>query len=545
MHVRSVAEERHKFERARVFPSGMFLQDCIFGSNDTMPKYYGAGIDARLSVCSLGASTDTAFVRREHHGPELERLDSILRGSTTLTESTIPLQGDIGRVHYIGPNEEFPLVLVRAGKPCDREYPNKTNEPESHPRSHIIATEKKMMPASSSQKHAGVLAPSISERAVIGAASGATKPSKNIISLKPSTWTPKHGNRCQDAKPQFAKPWPVTGRIQDATKRLSRTSAAKITKVAQPDPKALCLTVELAPQCFNRDAVPGRDDDAKVEVFVNGQFSGYRFIPSRQSSHKATITAQFSGYKCDRVLEYPFIVHPSSDANYINGREDLQPDLARQTWNTINKQLAQQAYSAGRNILGERPPSANYLLSLAEIDIPDSLANEALPKGMTFGIVDVIVTLGKGKKAEVSAGYLKKPQASIDRDFRTFPFCSETPSKLSPSEGSESSLVKTTSSFTPDNQSMISQADMKYVIKDDSPNAAATAKCLKTTFSGSGQEYARIPVPSQTWQYTVSPPQIDRSGCGTASPSVDFEDELALKDNEIGHYSEWQSSPGK
>ncbi|KAB8446258.1 hypothetical protein FH972_025239 [Carpinus fangiana] len=271
-----------------------------------------------------------------------------------------------------------------------------------------------------------------------------------------------------------------------------------------PEPKALCLSVELAPQCFNRDLIRGKDQDIKIDVFLNGHLSGHHFIPARNNISKASLLTIFSGYKCDRVAEFPWILHPPPVTS-------LDSQMPEQTWETTNALLARQALNMGVNAHGKRPHSAEYLMALSAVDMPKKLNTER--SHMTFGIIDVIITLGKGKKHEVTAGYIRQPQLILDSNFST-------------GLGSPITL-----------QGQCAESNPSVGKSGPGLTDGDVGQAFRSTLVQHGQQHVCLPLSSEASPNTFPPPLVKRTLNDSSTDSMEYQISQGLEGVPI---SEWQ-----
>lgn len=85
---------------------------------------------------------------------------------------------------------------------------------------------------------------------------------------------------------------------------------------------------------------------------------------------------------------------------------------AEQRWFAISKALENHARKRGTDRYGDLPPSAEFLGALAAIKLPDRL--KAAP---CIGVIDVVITAGKGQKYGPDTAYLTGPTRMDDADY--------------------------------------------------------------------------------------------------------------------------------
>ena len=109
------------------------------------------------------------------------------------------------------------------------------------------------------------------------------------------------------------------------------------------------------------------------------------------------VKLQYMGTRIHRQIQKPWAYIPSelgTDAGIdASGR-----------WNAVSQALMQESDVRGRDMHGDTAPSTEYLIALSQIAMPDRIKYS---KGM--GIVDVVITAGKGLKYSAEGEYLVAP----------------------------------------------------------------------------------------------------------------------------------------
>ncbi|KAI7173890.1 hypothetical protein KC316_g10495 [Hortaea werneckii] len=198
-------------------------------------------------------------------------------------------------------------------------------------------------------------------------------------------------------------------------------------------PQALCLTIETSNESFlpttdrsgrsSSDKKAKNDKALKVEIFVNGQLAGVSFVNRRGSAVEySNNKVRFQGTRIHRQSEKPWIYTGSAkmqvgqDGDYDTNDSLFVEEASKgnERWTKINAALEEEASARGRNDAGEMPPSAEFLQALSGLKVPQSVAgNEGI------GIIDVIVTVGTGKKYGPEHGYLSEPSRMDDNTYST------------------------------------------------------------------------------------------------------------------------------
>lgn len=87
---------------------------------------------------------------------------------------------------------------------------------------------------------------------------------------------------------------------------------------------------------------------------------------------------------------------------------------ARQQWGLTANGLVAHAQKSGTDKFGDLQPSSAYLGALAAVQLPERVKNKS-----SLGVVDVIITAGKGQKYGPETAYLVGPTPMDDPDFAT------------------------------------------------------------------------------------------------------------------------------
>ncbi|CAO2658042.1 Nn.00g073020.m01.CDS01 [Neocucurbitaria sp. VM-36] len=182
-------------------------------------------------------------------------------------------------------------------------------------------------------------------------------------------------------------------------------------------PRALVLHIQLSDKTF----VSGLGNvklHLKIDVFFNGQLSGCLFLPSHdvrcsvKSSHHV-----FAGTRIDFLAERPWVLLPPGVAADGNRRRVDKPSSAQQRWEEICQVLRDEADKRGKDRHGHTPPSAEYLTALAKMQMPAQVRVMQKPNGRRFGVVDVVISAGYGRKVTSGTTYLKAPQRLADANY--------------------------------------------------------------------------------------------------------------------------------
>ncbi|RMY41983.1 hypothetical protein D0866_00236 [Hortaea werneckii] len=364
-----------------------------------MPTYYSLGVSATLSVAELDASLSTIVELKggEEQRKDARRIEDVMANGRVLPEKPLPPPGQKGPQQFLGANQDMPFTMVLAGESLKGTF--KSPRSASASESVEAAAAAAMVMLAMGQKH---------------------QHSYGTRSTQKSTTETPRPTRGASGK-ELPHPYTCgTRSIQQPPSSL-RTAAA---------PQALCLTIETSNESFlpttdrsGRSSSDKKDKALKVEVFVNGQLAGVSFVNRRGSAVEySNNKVRFQGTRIHRQSEKPWIY--TGNAKMQAGEDDNdetndslfveEATKGNERWTKINAALEEEASARGRNDAGEMPPSAEFLQALSELKVPQSVAgNESI------GIIDVIVTVGTGKKYGPEHGYLSEPSRMDDNTYST------------------------------------------------------------------------------------------------------------------------------
>jgi hypothetical protein len=183
-----------------------------------------------------------------------------------------------------------------------------------------------------------------------------------------------------------------------------------------PIPKALILHVGLS----NKTFVSGFDSKIhlKVDILFNGQLSGCSLIHTNDiRSGAKSLDQVFAGSRVDYLAERPWVILPPGSTLNGKPRGMRGPISAEERWAQVNQSLLNEAVERGINRNSDSPSTAKLLVSLAKMQMPEQLKYSQDPGKKTFGVIDVIVTAGTGKKVTSGTRYLNRPERLRDACF--------------------------------------------------------------------------------------------------------------------------------
>ncbi|MCJ1309471.1 hypothetical protein MMC25_003131 [Agyrium rufum] len=175
-------------------------------------------------------------------------------------------------------------------------------------------------------------------------------------------------------------------------------------------PRPLGMKISLTRNSFHG---PLRENaslvDIKVDVYFNGVLCESNFYPSRNVHSNMQITQHVTGRRIGRKLQRPWMIVPPGQQVDGSLREHRRSKIdASQRWQQISQALAAQAgtvkYEDGSlGVLGQ------YLIDLSNLEMPTCVASLQKPGAARFGVIDLVVTAGKGVKDDSSAFRLAAP----------------------------------------------------------------------------------------------------------------------------------------
>ncbi|KAF2713532.1 hypothetical protein K504DRAFT_498342 [Pleomassaria siparia CBS 279.74] len=179
-------------------------------------------------------------------------------------------------------------------------------------------------------------------------------------------------------------------------------------------PKALALHVLLSEKSFLRNPNTGKPQRLMIDVLLNGMLVSSNLVDIKDTH---TYHQVFAGTRVENMAERPWVVLPPGQNADGSLRGLKRTVSAKERWAQICSAIREEARERGINESDERPPSAEYLKTLASMPMSDTVESLQQPGGRQFGIVDVVITAGDGRKLNDGAAYLKKPQRLSDARY--------------------------------------------------------------------------------------------------------------------------------
>ena len=150
----------------------------------------------------------------------------------------------------------------------------------------------------------------------------------------------------------------------------------------------------------------------RADVFMNGKLSACNIFHPRQLPQNQRKQMIVSGRRCGLRFERAWI--SSRSRQHSRCKHESRHASGIQRWHDLQRTLLAETDRYGRTSRGCRPPIAKYLESLATMEAPSSLSSWQCAFGKAFGIVDVVISLGHGRKDGVASGYSLQP--TLPRD---------------------------------------------------------------------------------------------------------------------------------
>jgi hypothetical protein len=167
--------------------------------------------------------------------------------------------------------------------------------------------------------------------------------------------------------------------------------------------QALCLTIEASKKSLHppdRGPTGAGGRDLKIEIFYNGDLAAVAFLHHRVPHNNKL---RFHGTRVHRQVEKP----------WVSEHSDVQLGGSTERWAAINALLGDEAKLRGANQCGKTPPSADFLATLSQMELPSPFQDNA-----GIGIIDMIITVGTGRKFGPETAYLMAPTRLIDEEYR-------------------------------------------------------------------------------------------------------------------------------
>ena len=385
-----------------------------------MPTYHSTGTHIALSTSDLASSTtlDASICNTAKAKENIFMTESALLNGSLLNEQPISINGK-SFMGFLGAEKDMPYFLVHInGERLHKKSPG-THLQQSE---YNAETERKDNPvdASKAEGDSSLINPSILQGVE-------TTFADNYMCTKYEKGTRETIRKRHSLTSTLPK--------SQRTKSFRSTSSSTLNAASPPDPndvtereptqndhvnspQALTLTVSLDPKShiWHR-AKPSAAFDVKIEVFYNGDFAACRLVSSKsRRSARGILTKYFSGKRTHKTAEHAWNVNFEYNDSDLRGNETF---LNR--WHAIGRMLRKEANLRGKNRFNQRSPTGQFLADLSELDMPEALKHTCAKSNRRMGIIDVVMSLGKGRKFTTNSHYLAQPKRLSDPDFSVKP----------------------------------------------------------------------------------------------------------------------------
>ncbi|KAF2205313.1 hypothetical protein GQ43DRAFT_35861 [Delitschia confertaspora ATCC 74209] len=329
-----------------------------------MPRYNSLGTTVRLTVAKL-ADTITSDVKRQKCDAataNVEKAEGALKSGRILSEKTVPFPGtDDGLlVNFIGKYGNTPFMMVQAGTELFRAADN------------VGAPVKR-------EQRGGLRKGSMGSTATVGIG-------------KPSPATTHSINPLQDV------------------------NEVPETKMAG---QAIGLNVILSEKSFIHCYGSNGRMDVKIEVFFNGTLASSTLASARDATGRLkSLHHIFAGNRTGWLFEQPWVILPLGQNVDGSLRQYERAGGPRERWQQLSEALLREADTKGFDNYGDRPPSGDYLACLAKMHIPALVDGLQNPSGRGFGVIDVVLSTGRGDKLMGAHPYIKQPTPLKDERYK-------------------------------------------------------------------------------------------------------------------------------
>ncbi len=408
-----------------------------------MPTFFATTTKIHLSVSDLAASTTKILSTHASSATARKLQASVAEISSgeVLTEQPLCCQ-DGSHLRFLGEHEDMPFFMVQAGKNLF-----KTEVTESILRRQAV---KPVVPLSRrAVSHAsndsdstlttiGTMTTANDGDAHVEKEQGDTRFKKTNGSSIPAKRSSSGRNLRQPSSPPVGRssrassvvtktdnntPDVSTSRFQSPNlARQSLPSNGPIPlALTQPEvvPRALSLTVILSKESFAQSCRIGTKhvaQDVKIDIFLNGEMTASTYVPARyrgEANNFVQLTQRFSGRRVGRMLERPWVFVPpgqNADGTLRTSKRNKTAYVdAHERWKAIARSLNNEAEAYGKNQRSDKSVIGEYLVSLAKLDMPTEVDDMQKGGGPKLGVIDVILTLGRGQKDQPEGGYVKEP----------------------------------------------------------------------------------------------------------------------------------------
>ncbi|MCJ1401364.1 hypothetical protein MMC11_004576 [Xylographa trunciseda] len=408
-----------------------------------MPSYMCGAITVKLSAADLENSTTRSLINQ--HGKEQTIHSRSIEDEPNKSLQERPLaelplfteDGQPSRLQFLGAHQDMPFLMVKAGRSLNasdkfnREYLETVNQsiPELTEHDPMVLP---LVTANNSSADSTMTDDISSDnRTRPSSAMDSSAMDEEVSFVTEQGSITSDANACinqvkdinQEHHPDLTRHDEPLLKLQSSPQssllHSDRTTNRRVHSPQDLKPQALCLTVQLSKKSFLPNPYSHmkklRALDIKIDIYYNGELCTSCYVPERLRavSSIAELTQRFGGRRVDRLLEQPWIIVPSgqnADGSLREHRRGKGDGTgARQRWKAVSHVLKQEAERGGRNKWGDLSVLGDYLESLSMLEMPKEVENLQKGGGVRYGIIDVVLTAGHGKKDNPDAGYLSGP----------------------------------------------------------------------------------------------------------------------------------------
>lgn len=406
-----------------------------------MPTYFATDTKVHLCVSDLTKSTTAHPEQRKSTSAtaKAEAADTSLKGGRRLHEDTVACCEDRGRLHFLGKHKDMPFFLVHVGADLFKPHFNSKDLGGSSGAASSTPPDRNTC---------GVSTGSFSTLTSLASTPTGSEPdrienerqgssAKRTTSATTKDATDNTSSKRSRAGNSIATdsrfPIPSCGPSVPAANAMSPTVPlslmnlhhATVVHPIELIPQALTLVISLTDKSFLRSFVaPHIAQDVKLDVFFNGEFACSKYVAARyriEKSKTSELTQQISGIRVHRLLEHAWVILPpgqNPDGSLRGLKRTKSASVgSKERWDQIAAALRKEADELGFDEHDCRPPVGDYLASLAGLEMPDAVTQMQRPGGLKFGVVDVVLSVGRGKKYDSSSYYLTNPERLHNDDF--------------------------------------------------------------------------------------------------------------------------------
>lgn len=369
-----------------------------------MPRYNATNTEIRLASCELTSSL-TLFpeiTKSNKIAPKVKDAEEAIRGAVTLLEEPVPCFGEDTGLHFLEElNENGLSYFTPVATPFFMVKVHKQQKESS------LSKEMSALNLSSRlELRSRSISNDDSELTSLPSTPLLSPGFQQVLPLKQVASSSDHLEPAQSIE------------HHTTVKHNNQTQPPRI--VAQSD--ALVLAISLSAQALRRMRNPARARDLKIDVFLNGTHTANTFINNRfvRSSPKPETEVRFAGERIDTCLERAWLLKRHETDAIDAEMQGIVPQSSSviERWEAIARLLRSDSDAIGFDTKGSRSPVGKYLSSLAILEPPDQLLQHQTPGSPTFAVLDVVLSLGEGRKLTASSSYVKKCERLTDGRFK-------------------------------------------------------------------------------------------------------------------------------